>query len=141
MWSGIGPQAHLREHGLDVVSDLPGVGANLHDHVMSGIVYSAAQPVPPATNNHGEVQGLVNTGIGGNGPDVQIMFVDVPLREESLPGPEMDAGYTIAFSLMTGFSRGSVRLASEVPGATPLANPGYYTDARDLDIMTTADRP
>jgi choline dehydrogenase len=71
----------------------PGVGANLRDHPMSGIVYSAAQPVPHGTNNHGEVQGLVNTGVGGHGPDVQIMFVDVPLRADSLPGPEMDQGY------------------------------------------------
>ena len=30
--SGIGPAEHLKEHGIDVLHDLPGVGANLHDH-------------------------------------------------------------------------------------------------------------
>jgi choline dehydrogenase len=135
MLSGIGPRGHLRDHGIDVVTDLPGVGRNLHDHPMSGIVYSSAHPVPAGMNNHGEVLGLVSTGIGGHGPDVQIMFVDVPLRSDGLPGPEMGQGYTIAVSLMAPFSRGSVRLASRVPGAAPVIDPRYYTDARDLAMM------
>ena len=41
MRSGIGPAGHLREHGIDVVHDLPGVGANLDDHPMLGITYRA----------------------------------------------------------------------------------------------------
>ena len=135
MLSGIGPRAHLRELGIDVVSDLPGVGRNLHDHPMSGIVYQSARPVPQGMNNHGEALGLVSTGIGGHGPDVQIMFVDVPLRADSLPGPDMGQGYAIAVSLMAPFSRGSLRLASPVPGAAPVIDPRYYTDTRDLDMM------
>ena len=46
MLSGVGPQSHLHEVGVDVVVDLPGVGANLHDHPMCGIVYRSTQPVP-----------------------------------------------------------------------------------------------
>jgi choline dehydrogenase len=140
MLSGIGPQAQLRELGIDVVTDLPGVGANLHDHPMSGIVYQSARPVPPGMNNHGEVQGLVSTDIGGHGPDVQIMFVDVPLRADSLPGPDIGQGYTISVSLMAPFSRGSLRLATRVPGAAPVIDPRYYTDARDLDMMVAGLR-
>ena len=135
MLSGLGPEKHLREVGIDVVADLPGVGANLHDHLMSGIVYRSAQPVPPGVNSHGEVQGLVSAGIGRHGPDLQIMFVDVPLREESLPGPEVGQGYAIMVCLMAPFSRGSVRLASATPGALPLVDPRYLTDVRDQDIM------
>jgi choline dehydrogenase len=140
MLSGVGPQVHLREHGIQVVADLPGVGANMHDHPMCGIVYGAARSVPHATNNHGEVQGLVDTGIGGNGPDVQIMFVDVPLRADELPGPEMGEGYAITVSLMAPFSRGSVRLASGTPGAAPVIDPRYYTDGRDLEMMVSGLR-
>ncbi|HEY2577036.1 MAG TPA: GMC family oxidoreductase N-terminal domain-containing protein, partial [Streptosporangiaceae bacterium] len=117
MLSGIGPQAHLREVGIDVVTDLPGVGRNLHDHPLSGIVYRSARPVPPGMNNHGEVQGLVSTGIGAHGPDVQIMFVDVPLHADALAGPGIGDGYTVSVSLMAPFSRGLLRLASSVPGA------------------------
>jgi choline dehydrogenase len=140
MLSGIGPRAHLREFGIDVVTDLPGVGRNLHDHPMSGIVYESARPVPPGMNNHGEVQGLVSTGIGGYGPDMGILFIDVPLREDSLPGPDPGQGYTIAASLMTPFSRGSLRLASDVPGAAPVIDPRYCTDARDVEMMVAGLR-
>ncbi|MDE0346791.1 MAG: GMC family oxidoreductase N-terminal domain-containing protein, partial [Boseongicola sp.] len=38
MLSGVGPAAHLREHGIDVVHDLPGVGENLNDHFGIDIV-------------------------------------------------------------------------------------------------------
>jgi choline dehydrogenase len=91
--SGIGPAAQLREHGIPVLVDLPGVGENLHDHPMCGVVYRAAQPVPPAVNNHGEVQGLIRTGVpeGIDGPNVQIMFVDVPPRN-TLSRPEISHG-------------------------------------------------
>ncbi|MEU2715686.1 GMC family oxidoreductase N-terminal domain-containing protein [Streptomyces sp. NPDC007205] len=135
MLSGIGPQAHLRQLGIDIVTDLPGVGANLHDHPMTGVVYQAAQPVPQSVNNHGEVQGLVRSAAGLAGADLQIMFVDVPLREASLPGPDVGQGYTIVVALMTPFSRGTVRLARTTPGEAPLIDPQYYTDIRDIDAM------
>jgi choline dehydrogenase len=140
MLSGIGPADHLREQGIEVVADLPGVGANLHDHPMCGVVYQSAQPVPPAVNNHGEVQGLLSTGIGEHGPDVQIQFVDVPLHADSMAGPGMGHGYTIVVSLMTPFSRGSLRLASRTPGVPPVIDPAYYTDPRDLDIVAAGLR-
>ncbi len=37
--SGIGPAALLRDHGIDVVAELPGVGANLHDHLQIRSIY------------------------------------------------------------------------------------------------------
>jgi choline dehydrogenase len=123
-----------------VVADLPGVGANLFDHPMCGVVYQSAQPVPHGINNHGEVQGLLSTGIGGPDPDVQIMFVDVPLHADSLPGPDIAHGYAIMVSLMSPFSRGSLRLASTIPGAHPVIDPAYYTDQRDLDIVVAGLR-
>jgi choline dehydrogenase len=140
MLSGIGPADHLEDLGIEVVADLPGVGANLFDHPMCGLVYRSAQPVPHGTNNHGEVQGLLSTRIGGAGPDVQIMFVDVPLRADSLPGPDIEHGYAIMVSLMSPFSRGSLRLACPTPGARPVIDPAYYTDQRDLDIVVAGLR-
>ena len=140
MLSGIGPADHLRDLGIEVVADLPGVGANLHDHPMCGLVYQSAQPVPPGANNHGEVQGLLSTGIGAHGPDVQLVFVDVPLHADVLLGPDLGQGYTIAVSLVAPYSRGSVRLASIDSGARPVIDPAYYTDERDLDIVVAGLR-
>ncbi len=45
--SGIGPAEHLRSLGIDVVADLPGVGENLHDHLLSPVIFSAEREVGP----------------------------------------------------------------------------------------------
>ena len=137
--SGIGPQSELRSVGIEVAADLPGVGANLFDHPMSGVVYRSAQPVPAGQNNHGEALGLIRSP-GADMPDLQVMFVDVPLRAETLPGPAMGEGYTLATSLMLPRSRGSVRLASAEPGTPPLIDPNYYADPSDLHAFTAGLR-
>ena len=138
--SGIGPQSDLRAVGIEVAADLPGVGANLFDHPMSGVVYRSAQPVPAGQNNHGEALGLIRSHPGADTPDLQIMFVDVPLRAETLPGPAIGEGYTLATSLMLPRSRGSVRLASAEPGTPPLIDPNYYADPRDLHAFAAGLR-
>ncbi len=137
--SGIGPESDLRSVGVEVAVDLPGVGANLFDHPMSGVVYRSARPVPAGQNNHGEALGLIRSP-GADLPDVQVMFVDVPLRAEVLPGPAIGEGYALATSLMLPRSRGSVRLAGAEPGTAPLIDPNYYADPRDLHAFATGLR-
>ena len=138
--SGIGPQSDLRSAGIGVATDLPGVGANLFDHPMSGVVYRSAQPVPAGRNNHGEALGLIRSHPGARTPDLQIMFADIPLRAGKLPGPAIGEGYTLATSLMLPRSRGSIRLASAEPGTPPLINPNYYADPRDLHAFAAGLR-
>jgi choline dehydrogenase len=142
MLSGIGPQRHLREVGVRVVLDLPGVGANLHDHPRSTVIYRTAQPLPPGLNNHGEVLGLIRSEPGVDALDLQIQIIDVPLFAPLLPPPLIPPGqgFSIAFSAITPASRGSVRLASADPAAPPLVNPNYYADPRDLDVMAAGLR-
>ncbi|WP_030190940.1 GMC family oxidoreductase [Streptomyces violaceorubidus] len=134
MVSGIGPRDHLLDVGVEPVLDLPGVGANLQDHAMSTLTYAARQPVPPCpVNPPGEGVGLVRVDPGAEGPDLQILFVSLPYRAPSLPGPE--SGYTIGFSVMAPHSRGSVRLASPDPTVAPLVDPNYLGDERDVTTM------
>lgn len=140
MLSGIGPKQHLHDVGIDVAADLPGVGANLHDHPITGIVYRSRQPVPAGTNNHGEALGLIRSGAGVTTPDLHIVFVDVPLREDSLPGPEMGAGYTIMVALLLPYSRGSIRLADATPHTPPVIDHNYYADRRDVDAIVAGLR-
>jgi choline dehydrogenase-like flavoprotein len=140
MLSGIGPRAHLNDVGVGVVVDLPGVGANLHDHPMSGIVYRSAQPVPAGVNNHGEAMGLIRSSAAIDTADLQIMFVDVPLREDTLPGPDLGAGYTVVVALMLPHSRGSVRLADPAPDTAPVIDPNYYAEPHDLEAVAAGLR-
>jgi len=138
MLSGIGPAEHLRAVGIDVAADLPGVGANLQDHPLAGVVYAAAQPVPPGQNNHGEVYAAIRTTPELPGPDIQVFLIDAPFHPPWMPGP--DVGYTIAFTTLHPHSRGSVRLPDADPASTPLIDPNFFGDDRDMVAMLTALR-
>jgi len=138
MLSGIGPATGLRRHGIEVTADLPGVGENLHDHPYAFVIYRPARPVPAAANNHGEALGLLRSSAGLDHPDLQILFVDIPLVPPSAGGPE--SGYTIAASPMQPFSRGTVRLSSARPDAAPVIDPRYLSDHRDVATMVAGLR-
>lgn len=127
MQSGIGPAAHLRDVGVEVLLDLPGVGGNLHDHPIIPLVYAGARPVPATGSPHGEVIGMVRSPLATDGPDLQLLFVDIPYA----PGVTVD-GYTIVVSPMLPRSRGTVRLSSAEPGARPLIDPNHLGDEHDL---------
>jgi choline dehydrogenase len=133
MRSGIGPKRHLRAIGVEVILDLPGVGQNLQDHPAASVVYRSARPIPPAGNNHGEVLGLLRSDPQLDAPDLQILFIDVPLTVPSLPGP--DQGYALLVSLMAPHSRGSVQLQSAEPQTGPRLDPNYVSDPRDIDAL------
>ncbi|GGN22643.1 GMC family oxidoreductase [Streptomyces fuscichromogenes] len=129
--SGIGPAQHLRDVGVNVLVDLPGVGANLHDHPMTGVTYTSTRPVPMSTANHSEIGGLVRSGLGGEVPDLQMISVSVPFFSPAFQGPT--SGYTIITALMAPHSRGTLRLADALPGTRPLLDPRYLSDPRDVD--------
>ena len=139
MLSGIGRASHLRDKGLEVIVDLPGVGENLFDHPASGVIYRSSRPVPATADpadSHGEVIGITQVSPGTAGPDVQFVPLDVPIKAEGVPSPAIGEGYTIMASLMLPRSRGSIRLASTDPGKDPLIDPNFYGDPADLDTLT-----
>jgi choline dehydrogenase len=138
MLSGIGPESHLREVGVDVVMNLPGVGENLHDHPIANLVYGSAQPVPATKYNHAEILGLLRSDPALGAPDLQMVFVDGPGHIPEADG--LDQGYTIGVSIMRPRSRGTVRLVNAEAGSAPVLNPNYYDDDRDLCTMITGLR-
>jgi choline dehydrogenase-like flavoprotein len=142
MRSGIGPRSHLRDVGVDLVVDLPGVGANVQDHPRSTVIYQAARPMPDPTNGHSEVLGLIRSDPELDALDLQLQLVHIPYFAPALPPPmSPDApGYSIALAAMTPRSRGSVRLASADPDEPPVLDPHYYSDPHDLEVMTAGLR-
>ncbi|MFS0899731.1 GMC family oxidoreductase [Mycolicibacterium litorale] len=131
MVSGVGPRAHLRDRGIEVVEDLPGVGSNLQDHPLSGLIYRSAQPIPTPRNNHGEVMGLIDTSAAGGAPDLQIVMADTA----AVVGLDMPDTYLIGVSAMQPHSRGSVRLATADIEQPPLVDPNHLGDERDWKTM------
>ncbi|HEX4246514.1 MAG TPA: GMC family oxidoreductase N-terminal domain-containing protein [Pseudonocardia sp.] len=138
MLSGIGPAGHLRAVGVPVSHDLPGVGANLHDHPASGVVYRPSRPMPALVSNHGEVIGLVSSEYAVEGPDLQFLLVDVPISATRLSG--LAEVWAVRVSSMRPHSRGSVRLAGADPTAAPVLDPNYYADERDVAVMAAGLR-
>jgi choline dehydrogenase len=129
--SGVGPGQHLHGLGIDVAADLPGVGANLQDHPKSQVAYTATRPVRPDPIARKPLVLLRSAAQAA--PDVEIIFIQFPIRPRWSPGPE--DGYSVVFGLMTPASRGTLRLASTDPDRAPLIDPGYLTDPSDLTRM------
>lgn len=130
--SGIGPANELASAGIDVVHDLPGVGRNLHDHPLCGVVYEATQPIPAGRTNHAESSLLWRSDESLAGPDMQLMFIHVPFHPPHLAAPPNS--FTLAIALVPE-SRGSIRLAGPNPAAPPLIDPNYLGMEPDMRRM------
>lgn len=146
--SGIGPAAHLREAGVEVVHDLPGVGGNLQDHTYAHVGFTTSAPVPAASPHPPHI--LTRSSATAE-PDLQLVAVPLllPVRDAAAKREPWGSdswtasgatGYCIAFSYMRPESRGSVRLADPDPATAPLIDLGLYTESRDLDHMVVGLR-
>ncbi|MCU0760329.1 MAG: GMC family oxidoreductase N-terminal domain-containing protein [Steroidobacteraceae bacterium] len=136
MLSGLGPPAELAQHGIAVRAALPGVGANLQDHLLgAGTVYESARPLPLSNYQHGEGMHYLRTDATLPGPDVLLMCVTVPFASFTLPPPPSNA-WTILPCIMQPRSRGTIRLRSANPADAPLIDPRYFSDPVDVATMT-----
>ncbi len=135
--SGIGPADELRALGVEVVVDLPGVGRNLHDHVVSAVTYSAEREVPPPGPGltHFQSQLFWRSRPGLVAPDVQPTHFSVPLY---LPDLGMDGppnGFAFVPGIVRPASRGSVRLSGPDPSDELLIDPRTFSAAADLEAV------
>ncbi len=157
--SGIGPSAHLAEHGIDLVADSPEVGENLQDHLVAGLAPAAiggtlygaervgqlghylARRRGMLTSNVAEAYGFVRTAVAdATGappglPDIEIIFAPAPYVGEGLvrlPGE----GLTVGAILLRPRSRGTIRLASADPTEPAVIDPRYLTDPDGVDQRT-----
>ena len=155
MLSGIGPADHLREHGIEPVHELPGVGQNLHDHVDVVLVVNAPKArelfgVSPGgllravrgifewrrhrrgmlTTNFAEAGGFIKSSPDEPIPDLQLHFVVGKLVDHGRK-TVLGHGYSCHVCLLRPKSRGSLRLASADPQAAPLIDPAFLQDPDD----------
>jgi choline dehydrogenase len=153
MLSGIGPAEHLREVGVDVVHDLPGVGQGLQDHPLVPVVYDvrsgtslrlAETPLNmakwkaagrgPLTSNLAEAGLFTRSNPDLAEPDLQYHFLPVKFWKQAEIDPDVEAFSTLVV-LVHVHSRGSVRLRSADPAWSPVIDAGYLSDERDLDAL------
>ena len=160
MLSGIGHAQHLRDHGVEVVSDQP-VGDNLHDHMFHAMTYHstaarmkgnafffakgvAKEVIRPGTtflaNSVFESVGFVRTSQATDVPDLQLHLLpwayvspnqDEPIQHKVDPRTSL----TVLVTLIYPKSRGTLRLASADPTAAPLIDFQYLADRADLEVL------
>ena len=159
MLSGVGPAAHLAEHGIEVVTDLP-VGENLHDHLFvptTWIMPNAMHRGVPSyfarglakeltvghsflENSVFETVGFVRTSLATDIPDLQLHVLpwaypspnqDAPVRHEV----DKRRALTVMATLIYPRSRGTVRLASSDASAAPLIDMNYLEDPADAQVL------
>mgnify|MGYP001795458311 CR=1 FL=1 len=158
--SGVGPAAHLRNFGVPLVHDAPGVGSALQDHPI--VVLADACRAPITANRIADrpaslAQALVGRGplsapLPGAGgflrtdpaapePDVQLHFVAGWAEDaHDYRGKPEEDGYVLAPLLLRPTSRGSVRLASTHPEEPPAIDPGFLDTPEDLAVMVRGYR-
>ena len=163
MCSGIGPRAHLLEHGIRPLVDAPEVGANLQDHIdyiinrrhgstdligvslgggvklLSEILRYRRQRRGMITTNFAEVGGFVRTMPELAEPDVQFHFV-IAMVDNHNRTLHFGHGYSLHACVLNPRSRGSVRLASADPREVPLIDPDFLSDREDISTLVRGFR-
>ncbi len=134
--SGIGPAHHLRQVGVPVRVDLPGVGENLLDHPEGVVIWESPQPIPPWTSQGWEVGGFAFTGLDDfELPDLMFHFGLMPFTWNTLPlgYPSAAHGFSITPNVCRARSAGSVRLRTAHPADVPRIDFCYFTDGEGYD--------
>lgn len=153
MLSGIGPAAHLQEHGIDVIADRPGVGQNLQDHLELYVQMAAkgrhslykywhllAKAWVGArwlftksgigASNQFEACGFIRSQAGLDYPDIQFHFLPLAVRYD---GKGASEGFQAHVGPMRSKSRGEITLASADPNEAPRIAFNYMSHPDDWD--------
>ena len=157
MLSGLGRPEELELLQIPLVSELPEVGLNLHDHPSAGAVYAMDDELSlfgamneenmalfaggegPLTSNLAEVGGFVRTRDDLPAPDIQFHFVPGRFEVEGLV-PGDGHGFSLGACVLKPKSRGFVALGSPDPTAKPLIVHNYLEHPDDVASMVAGVR-
>jgi len=157
MLSGVGPASHLKDHGITIIADMPGVGQNLNDHPDFVLKYRCLKPVSiwPQTrlvrrtfagirwllrrdgicaSNQFEAVACVRSAAGVEYPDIQLTISPAAVDDQTWK-PIPEHAFQIHVGLMRGFSRGNITLRNADPASPPRILANYLKDPRDRDLL------
>lgn len=139
--SGIGPAGHLADVGVPVVHDLPGVGENLHDHLLAPVIAEATT----RTIEHPETDwSVTQTHLFWRSrpdldvPDTQPIHFSVPMYDDEMTGPAN--AFTLHSGLVRPYSRGTLRLTGPRVSDPVELDPNIFDDPRDREALLASFR-
>ncbi|NMJ43493.1 glucose dehydrogenase [Roseomonas sp. JC162] len=135
MRAGIGPAAHLKEHGIEVRADLPGVGQGLMDHPaisLSSFIKPEARLNRTKLRRHMLVGLRFSSGIEGAPPGDMFMSV---ASKSAWHAVGEQVGSMLTWVNKTYSQRGQVRLVSTDWRAHPDVEFNLLSDRRDLERL------
>jgi pyridoxine 4-oxidase len=142
MRSGIGPARSLAQAGIACIADHPGIGDNLHDHLLTaGNVYRSRRPVPPSRLQHSESLTYLDSrdltreaGV----PDIVVGCVVAPTVTECLERPAAGWAYTLLSGVTHPTSRGRITPSGAGVDDPPLIDPAYLSTDHDRRLARRA---
>lgn len=143
--SGIGPRADLEALGIEVVHDAAEVGANLHDHLLSPVIFTTEEPVGPPQPGVSVTQTHLFWRSRDDlaEPDTQPIHFSVPMWGELAPRPGVHGegdGFTLMAGLVTPHSRGTLRISGPDTADPLLIDLAALEDERDLAALAASVR-
>jgi choline dehydrogenase len=138
MLSGIGDSNHLRGHGIQSLVHLPGVGANLYDHLLVPVIFGTGRPPgrPSAGLSPAQTHLFWRSRPGLLTPDVQPLHFPLPMYLPGMSGPA--AGFTLHAGMIRPVSRGTVRLGGRGPTDPLRIDPQTLACGADVDAPVAA---
>ena len=135
--SGIGPAEELEALGVTVTHDLPGVGKNLHDHVLSPVIFETTKKkVPDSTVLPAEVHVFTKSTPDKAVPDTQPLYFSIPMYNEGMTGPEK--GFTLMGGLVRPASRGELTLTGPDDDDPISLDLGALSVQADVDALVAS---
>ncbi|MFE7131890.1 GMC family oxidoreductase [Streptomyces sp. NPDC057638] len=138
MLSGVGPAAHLRETGVPVRVDSPGVGSHLQDHPEGVIMWEAKRPMATSSTQWWEIGIFADTEPGLDRPDLMFHYGSVPfdLNTYRRGYPTSENAFCLTPNVTRARSMGTVRLRTRDFRDKPRVDPRYFTHEHDIRVMT-----
>ncbi len=137
LMSGIGPKEDLEALGIEVVLDLPGVGKNLHDHLLVPVIFKTTKKdvgAPPLGMPITQVHWFWHSRPGLDVPDTQPLCFSLPMVNEGMEdAPE--TGFTIMGGLVSPKSRGTFKLSGSDPHDPTLQDPNILEHPDDVKSL------
>jgi choline dehydrogenase len=137
MLSGIGPEDHLRSHGIKTLVNAPEVGQNFQDHLLHGGCLWEPKEHIPHRNSAANASGFLKSQAGLASPDVNLVQIEIPYASDVVGKryTPPNTAWALCSGLVAPKSRGELRLKSANPADRPIVDARFLSHPDDVKAL------